>query len=45
MLIDVIDLYLYREVYIIVEWRDGAVYRTKSTGKYIDVPDEIKESC
>lgn len=27
--------YLYREVWLITEYRDGCVYKTKSTGKYI----------
>lgn len=32
---------MYREVFHITEMRDGCVYQTKSTGKYILVGNDI----
>lgn len=37
-----IDLYRYREVWLITAWRDGMVFKTKPTGKFILATDEDK---
>lgn len=36
------DAFMYLEVWEITEWRDGLVYKTKSTGMYISYKDEQK---
>lgn len=35
-----VDLYQYREVFLVMEWRAGCVFRTRKLGKYIHI-DQI----
>ena len=34
------DLYLYSEVWEILKWKDGFIYKTRTTGKYVRSPWE-----
>lgn len=42
MKIRCIDLHLYGEVHQVTAYRDGLIYDTKSTGKYIATKDRDK---
>lgn len=36
------DSFKYLEVFKILQWKDGAVFKTKSTGCYIAAEDQMK---